>query len=189
MNGAVLVCDTSLLLYLGHIRSLQLLPQLHPTILIPAPVVFELDVGRSLLPDVVNPRELGFAVIEAVSQAEIDRLPANRLGEGERAVIALARRLDAAVAGLDDRQARLFALSLGLKVKGVVGLIVDAKKSAIIPSAATLLIELRESGFRLDPKLFLAAVELAGEHHGGVEEDARATSPPQSSRRWLSSKS
>lgn len=158
-----LVCDTSILLYLGRIQHLHLLPQLYPTILVPRPAVFELDVGRSLQPEIVNPRLLSFATIKTVPQVEIARLPDNRLGRGERAVIVLARQQNAAVAGLDDRQARLFAISLGLTVKGVVGLIVDAKRAGFIPSAADLLLALRQTGFRLDQQLFAAALELAGE--------------------------
>jgi len=163
MDDAVLVCDTSILLYLGRLHHLHLLPQLYPKIRIPTSVVFELDVGRSLLPDIVNPRELDFAVIETVSHAEIALLPANRLGEGERAVIALARRLDAAVAGLDDRQARQFAASLGLTVKGVIGLLIDAKRAGLAPTIADLLEELRQLGFRIDPQLLDAALALASE--------------------------
>lgn len=158
-----LVCDTSILLYLGRIQQLYLLPQLYPTILVPRPVVFELDVGRSLQSEIVNPRQLRFATIKTVPQVEIARLPENRLGQGERAVIALARLHTAAVAGLDDRQARLFAISLGLTVKGAVGLIVDAKRAGLVPSAADLLLALRQTGFRLDQQLFTVALELAGE--------------------------
>ncbi len=38
-----LVCDTSILLYLGRIRHLHLLPQLFPTILVPGQAAFELN--------------------------------------------------------------------------------------------------------------------------------------------------
>lgn len=157
-----LVCDTSLLLYLGRIQHLHLLPLMYRTILIPEPVLFELDVGRSLQSNVVDPRELGFAIIKAASQVDIERLPSNRLGAGERSVIALAREIGAVVAGLDDRQARLFAISLGLTVKGVVGLVVDAKRAGLIPSAADLLESLRQTGFRLDQQLLATALVLAG---------------------------
>ncbi len=161
--AAGLVCDTSVLLYLGRIRHLHLLPHLFPTILVPGQVVFELDVGRSLTPDVVDPRTLDFITINAVSQTEIDRLPSNRLGEGERAVIALARRSNGLIAGLDDRLARQFAIGLGLTVKGTVGLIIDARQAGLIPVAGDLLELLRRSGFRPDQQLFEAALLLAGE--------------------------
>ncbi|HHY55542.1 MAG TPA: DUF3368 domain-containing protein [Chloroflexi bacterium] len=140
-----------------------MLPHLFPTIVVPGQVVFELDVGRSLTPDVVDPRTLDFITISAVSQTEIDRLPANRLGEGERAVIALARRSNGLIAGLDDRLARQFAIGLGLTVKGIVGLIIDARQAGLIPVAGDLLELLRRSGFRLDQQLFEAALLLAGE--------------------------
>lgn len=158
-----LVCDTSILLYLGRIRHLHLLPRLFPAILVPGQVAFELDVGRSLIPDVVDPRTLDFVTISSVSQTEMARLPANRLGEGERAVIALARRSNGTIAGLDDRQARQFASGLGLTVKGTVGLIIDAKQAGLIPVAHDLLELLRQTGFRLDRQLFETALSLAGE--------------------------
>ncbi|HHW87821.1 MAG TPA: DUF3368 domain-containing protein [Chloroflexi bacterium] len=90
-------------------------------------------------------------------------MPTNRLGEGERAVIALARRSHELIAGLDDRLARQFAIELGLTVKGTVGLIVDAKQAGLIPVAHNLLELLRQTGFRLDQRLFEVALSLAGE--------------------------
>lgn len=161
--AAGFVCDTSVLFYLGRIRHLHLLPQLFHTILVPGQVIFELDVGRSLTPGVVDPRTLDFITISAVSQTEIACLPTNRLGEGERAVIALARRSHELIAGLDDRLARQFAIELGLTVKGTVGLIVDAKQAGLIPVAHNLLELLRQTGFRLDQRLFEVALSLAGE--------------------------
>ena len=111
----------------------------------------------------MNPRSLEFVTIISVLQNEIDRLPANRLGEGERAVTALARRSNGAIAGLDDRQARQFAIGLDLAVKGAVGLIVDAKRAGTIPVAYDLLLMLRRTGFRLDQQLLETALSLAGE--------------------------
>jgi len=48
-------------------------------------------------------------MLVTVSQTDIDRLPPNRLGVGEQAVITYARFNPGCVAGLDDRQARLLA--------------------------------------------------------------------------------
>ena len=73
------------------------------------PVMLELDMGRLLRPDTINPRSLAWANPVSVSQATIDDLPPNRLGAGERSVIGYARTLDDCVAGLDDLRARQLA--------------------------------------------------------------------------------
>ena len=51
-----LVCDTTVLLYLGRIGQIDLLPALFTPIYIPEQVVLELDVGRLLRADTVDLR-------------------------------------------------------------------------------------------------------------------------------------
>jgi hypothetical protein len=80
------VCDTSVLLYLGRIDHLFLLPRLFAEIAIPAAVANELDVGRSVRADTVDARQLEWATLVTVTAAHTAALPANRLGAGERAV-------------------------------------------------------------------------------------------------------
>ena len=46
MRERSVVCDTSILLYLGRIGHLDLLPALFAPIYIPEQVVLELDMGR-----------------------------------------------------------------------------------------------------------------------------------------------
>jgi predicted nucleic acid-binding protein len=101
-----IVCDTTVLLYLGRIDQIDLLPTLFDPILVPELVVLELDMGRLLRRDTVDPRVLPWATLVSVSQVMIDSLPPNRLGPGEQAVIAHANAHQGTVAGLDDLRAR-----------------------------------------------------------------------------------
>jgi predicted nucleic acid-binding protein len=48
-------------------------------------------MGRLMRRDTINPRELDWAVIVSVAENEIEALLPNRLGIGERAVIAYAQ--------------------------------------------------------------------------------------------------
>ncbi|MCZ6676054.1 MAG: hypothetical protein O7E52_02265 [Candidatus Poribacteria bacterium] len=63
MSKSDLVCDTSLLLYLDHIGQVHLLPALFESISVPETVVMELDAGRLLRPDTIDPRTLDWTTV------------------------------------------------------------------------------------------------------------------------------
>ncbi len=163
MPRASLVSDTSLLLYLGRLGHLHLMPSLFAQVYIPEPVILELDVGRLLRSDTVNPRYLEWATIVEVPDRQIDALPPNRLGLGERAVIAYALAGPDRVAGLDDARARSFAEGLGLRVVGTIGILLLAKRRRLIPAVQPLLDAAWACGFYLDAELYSVALQLAGE--------------------------
>lgn len=93
LRNRLVVCDTTCFLYLGRVGRLDLLPALFEKVVVPSQVALELDMGRYLRADTCDPRKLEWVHLVEVSPEEIERLPANRLGEGERAVIAYLRRM------------------------------------------------------------------------------------------------
>jgi predicted nucleic acid-binding protein len=64
---------------------------------------------------------------------------------------------------LTDKAARNCAASLGIKVRGTVGIILLAKREQKISSATFLLEQIQQVGFRIDPLLMQEARRLAGE--------------------------
>lgn len=163
MSKPALVCDTTLLLYLARIGQVQLIPALFEPAFAPQQVVWELDSGRSIRPDTIDPHSLDWLTVVEVAQTELGQLPPNRLGIGERAVIACARARPERVAGLDDRQARLLAEQLNLPVVGTIGILLKAKKAGLIPSVRVLLDALQTQGFRIGDDLYHRAVNLSDE--------------------------
>lgn len=163
MPDKVLCCDTSILLYLGRIDQLSLLPFLSDAVVVPGQVVLELDMGRLLQPSITDPRQFDWISMVNVPLGEIASLPPNRLGAGERSVIAYVRRRKGCVAGLDDRLARLLAEQLGLEVIGLVGLLLKSKKAGLIPFIKPTLDQLLVVGFRLSDAVYKEALTLAGE--------------------------
>ena len=163
MSKRSLVCDTSLLLYLGRIGQVQLLSALFEPVYVPEPVASELDVGRLMRRDTIDPRQLDWTTPVPVSQRDMDTLPPNRLGVGERAVVAHARSNPGCVTGLDDRQARLLAERMGLAVVGTVGILLRAKQANLISAVRPLLDAAQSEGFRLGTDLYQEALRLAGE--------------------------
>jgi len=162
VSSPSIVCDTTVLLYLSRIGHIDLLPALFDAVWIPDAVRLELDMGRLLRRDTVDPRDLSWARLAAVSQEMIDALPPNRLGPGEQAVIACAQA-QGSVAGLDDLQARQLAEALGLRVAGTLGLLLRAKQAGIIPTVRQLLDAAITEGFHISPRLYQDALDLAGE--------------------------
>ena len=158
-----LVSDTSVLLYLGRIQHLDLLDTLFTNILIPQAVLSELDVGRTLRADTVNPRHFAWMQIVKVSTEEIAQLPSNTLGAGEQAVIAYTRRTTDSLAGLDDKLARQLAQSLRIDVIGLIGILIKAKRAGAIPQVRPLLDYLRIEGFRLHQNVYQEALYLSQE--------------------------
>ena len=163
MSKKPFVCDTTILLYLGRIGQIDLLPALFAPISVPEQVCLELDMGRVLRPDTINPRSLAWVEMVAVSQDMIDSLPPNRLGTGERAVIAYAQAHRGYVAGMDDLRARQLAEAIGLRVIGTLGILLRAKQAGLVSTVRPLLDDITAQGFHLSPDLHRDVLGLAGE--------------------------
>lgn len=163
MSEQSMVSDTSLLLYLGRIGKLDVVPLLYREVCVPEKVIQELDSGRLLRGDTIDPRALDWITVVPVSQEDIDALPSNQLGIGEQSVITYAKIHAGYVAGLDDRLARLFAEQLGINVVGMIGGLLKAKRAGLISSLCPVLESARNQGFRMSKELYQEALLLAGE--------------------------
>lgn len=163
MTERALVCDTSPLLYLGRVGQIHLIPALFPQVYVPDTVFLELDAGRLLRPDTADPRRFEWACRVEVNDDMLARLPETRLGAGEKAVIAYALARGGLIVGLDDHQARTSAEALGLRVIGVIGVLLRAKRAGHLTAVSPTLRKLVGEGFRIGPELYHAALTLAGE--------------------------
>lgn len=161
-----IVVDTTVLLYLGRIGLSDLLPAQFNPVWVPEAVTMELDMGRVLRPDTFDPHRQRWVNVVSASQSLVDGLPTNRLGIGERAVIAFAQA-QGSWAGLDDHQARQLAESMGIRVIGTLGILVRAKRVSLISAVQPSLDELVAQGFRLGPDLYQDVLRLAGEEVPG----------------------
>lgn len=158
---AELVCDTSPLKCLHQLGLLGILPDLSSGVLVPPAVVAEIAVGRGLgidLPDLATQHWI--TIRAPVGLAPI--LPSLNLGRGELAVLALAMECADAVA-VDDRLARQAALSLGLRLTGTLGLLLDAKRAGLVPAVEPSLDRIQALGFRVSTRTRTAVLKLAGE--------------------------
>jgi predicted nucleic acid-binding protein len=85
------------------------------------------------------------------------------LGKGESQVIAYAYKSVEYAVSIDDRPAKKCAHLFGIKVKGTLALLVDAKREGFIPLVQPCLVKLKANGFRMSEEIFQSALHLAGE--------------------------
>lgn len=78
-------------------------------------------------------------------------------------MIAYAKAHGCDVVGLDDLQARTLAERVGLSVVGTLGVLLLAKKRALIASVRPLLDAVLDQGFRLGSAMYRDVLRLAEE--------------------------
>jgi len=160
----IVVSNTSPLTNLAAIGQFGLLSALYPEIHIAHAVWHELNAGGQRWPG-----------SDEVADAEWvhQHRPANRqlitgltsdLDLGEAESIALALELGADLVLLDEKEGRRHAQRLGLKVLGVVGILLAGKLRHLLSEVRPHLDSLREvAGFHVSGSLYQMAIELAGE--------------------------
>ncbi len=158
------MADTSVVLNLACIGRAELLREVHGTVIVPDAVVVECNrLSRS------EPRFGGLAFpswiqIFADPLTTRDELTNAGLDAGETAAIGLCIERQADAVLIDETLGRAVAARLGLRVIGIVGTLIQAKRLGHIVSVRALLDRLEdEAGFWLVPKLRALALKTAGE--------------------------
>jgi len=85
------------------------------------------------------------------------------LGPGEAETIILGKELSADYVILDERLAREVASQMGLKVIGLLGILVKVKEKGIISQIKPLIEVLREERFRISEDLAEKILVMVGE--------------------------
>lgn len=156
------ICNTSPLQYLHQIRQLELLPKLVSRVVVPTAVAKELAEGRRRGLDLPVPETLPWVDLCAPASEQVIRLVAD-LGPGETGVLLLALERTDPVVILDDALARRHAEILRIPMTGTLGILLDAKRSGLVPALIPLIDDLQRLGFRLSERTRNAVLRMAGE--------------------------
>ena len=160
------VSNTSPVLNLAIIDRLSLLRQQFEEIWIPSAVLEEMRVEEDLPGSqaVRDAMEAGWLRVEEVKDRPLVQVLQRDLDKGEAEAVALALQMKAEWTLLDEREGRRVAKSLGLKVTGVLGILLRAWRKGELPSLRRAMEELREkAGFRIGAELFADLVRESGE--------------------------
>lgn len=158
----VVVVDASPLIFLGRAGQIELLRHVAGRFLVPDPVADEIrrkspkDITAQLL-DVTPWLEAVPAPVVPESILEWG------LGPGESAVLTLAYDYPDREAVIDDLAGRRCAASLGIPVRGTLGIVLLAKRKGIIPHARPVIEALIRSGMYLSGRVLDEALARVGE--------------------------
>lgn len=160
----IVVADTSVLINLCRIGQGGLLKILFGDVIIPP------EVGGEFARLVSStPRFAGLRLPEGIRQQAPASVPplirsAPGLDPGETAALSLAVEIHADAVLLDERRGYQVAVQLGLRVIGVVGILLRAKSVGLLPLVKPLLDALeRDAGFWISEPLRRQVLQLAGE--------------------------
>ena len=139
------VCNAGPLIALGKLGRLDLLQKLYGTVLVPQQV-YEETVTSGIVrgaPDARLIREYfirGTLLSVEVATGELG--VETEIQEGEKATIQLAITRQAELVLVDDAVARELAQQRGLRLRGTLGVILEAvDRDVLIPDEAALLVE------------------------------------------------
>jgi predicted nucleic acid-binding protein len=160
------VADSSVFIHLSSIQRALLLRDLFNEVRIPPAVWTEVvEQGKT------RPGELELCQAVVERWIKIEAPPAALvpgtgvlLHKGEAEAIGLARNVPNPLLIIDEAYAREIAKGFGVKIIGIVGLLVMAKQQGLIPTLADELQRLRNpGGFRISNQLYQEALLLGGE--------------------------
>ncbi len=138
MPEVAVITDTSCLIALSNIDSLDLLKSLYSAIIITPEI--EEEFGYKL-PE--------WIIVQSVRNKKYQFILENTLDKGESSAIALALELGDVLLILDDLKGRKEALKLGFRITGTLGVLFKAKQLGLIDSMKLYIGKLKAIGFRI----------------------------------------
>lgn len=152
----LVVSDTSPVTAMLQIGQVHLLPMLFDRVLIPPAIEAELLRFHPSLP--------GYLAVQAIQDQQAARLLSRDLDLGEAEAIVLAEESHAEYLLMDEKHGRAMAQARGLRVVGLLGVLLMAKKAGHIQSVGRLIAELESrAGFFVSDAVKQIVLTAAGE--------------------------
>ena len=158
----IVVSNTSPITNLAAIGQLDLLRQMYQQVIIPEAVFEELTAESGRHPgavvqqmDWVQTRTVSNRAVVSALQVEVDA--------GEAEAIALTQELTADLLLIDERIGRVIAARLGIRIIGLLGVMMEAKHRGLIREIKPLVDALTNVGFRIGNDLYERVLQAAGE--------------------------
>jgi len=153
----IVISDTSAICYLILIDEIEILQKLYQKVLITT--VIQRELSHLSSPEMVKrwisnpPPWLEIRTIEDCTDLHLDILD---LGEQTAIILAEAEQADLLI--IDDALGRKVALSCGLKITGLLGVLQEANRQNIV-NLPDVIRRLEKTTFRVSPKLLKFLLE------------------------------
>jgi len=159
----IIVSNTSPISNLAAIGQLNLLQKLYDNIIIPITVYQEVIASGQTDPATLAIQNLDWIKIYPITNETLLRQLQIILDPGEASAITLAVEFNADRLIIDERKGRNEAKKQGLKITGVLGIILAAKEKGFIDLVQPLLDDLMVNGFWLNKSLYHEVLVSANE--------------------------
>jgi hypothetical protein len=159
-----IVSNISPLSNMAVIGKIHLLQEIYPNIIICSTVYTELMQFSQIKLTIARLVESGWLSVERPTNLQLVSRLEQTLDLGEASAIALAIQINAERLLIDERLGRTFATQYGLKIRGIVGILVYAKNQGLLSATKPIIDRLiNEAGFRVDQTLYDFALQESGE--------------------------
>jgi len=157
------VSDAGPLIHLSRIGQLELLQAFFGRVLIAPAVrreVVERGSGQAGAQEVEH---ASWIEVQTPQRTDIIALLGAQLDRGEAESIALAVEVQADWLLIDERVGRYVAQNVGMRVKGTLGLLVEAYRRGQIADLRATMDELRAKGTWIDDRIYAEILRMARE--------------------------
>ncbi len=152
----LVVSDTSPVTSLLQIGQAGILRTLFGRVLIPSAVENELLRFHPSVPD--------FLDVQAIQDQQMAEVLCRQLDRGEAEAIVLAEEARAEYLLMDEKLGRAIAEARGLKVVGLLGVLLMAKNAGLVSAVGQLIIDLEsQAGFFVSERVKRLFLTAAGE--------------------------
>lgn len=152
MPERVIIADSSCLIALSNIGELQLLHQVYKQITITSEI--ESEFGEPL-PNWITVEEVTDKKKISILELELDK--------GESSAIALAIERENSLLVIDEKKGRRVAKKMGIKITGILGIVVKAKEIGLIEKVGPIIGKLEKVDFRISASLKEKILKRVGE--------------------------
>ncbi|MFZ2279497.1 MAG: DUF3368 domain-containing protein [Prosthecobacter sp.] len=160
----IVIADTSVLLNLALVGQVQLLRALFGSVIIPLAVQTEferLSASGGRFAGLILPN---WVLVKSFQQLSTTDEALERLDPGEFAAISLAIELHADALLMDESEGRAVAQAHGLRTIGILGVLIKARTTGLLPAIRPVLEDLRiRAKFRLGDALVRHALSMCQE--------------------------
>lgn len=160
----IVVSDTSPIINLARLGYLELLPALYSKVILPQAVFEEITIRGAGQPGAKEILAATWVEIRHCSNLGLIKSLRSKLDAGESEAIALSVELNADWLLIDEQNGRAEAMKFSLRVIGLLGILVEAKRKNLLLKVTPLMDALiAKCNFRISKTLYEEVKRIAGE--------------------------